>query len=512
MVDTTTTEVTDTITDTIDVVDTTTTEVTDTIDVVDTAVTDDAHELEESHDTHELEESHDTHELKAMHNMYELKAMHNMYELKATHDDHEVIDTIDAVDTATTDVTDTITDTIDVVDTSATHDAHEVIDTTNVIDTTTTVVTDTINVVDTTTIAEDMTVAVGITPVDNALVVQLIQVKNAELITKAQASINEYGIDYTGGDTDRLMKFEMWINATELSSFGAVATEIRGYQFDMDWNAAEFGALNFPTIAGDNIGFNAANPANAAITFNSTTGDVAMASSTAIVDTDVSNDGPPLFVGSEQLIGTFYMNPTIGIETMSLSINNMLIVTDTDNIQPSDYSTVLNVSSIDATIQTDATNCLDNVGLNYFKDGVDTGVFTLVEGGDITFPDTNLVFDAVKLSDPTIYTSGIAADDGVDVLRDIVHLDSLIVGSAAWHAADVNNDGVIAADDAVAILRHIVHLDTIDTFDLIDNITGNRITNLDANAIDVGQWSIVANGNVDQSGGFMDVYVVADIV
>ena len=71
---------------------------------------------------------------------------------------------------------------------------------------------------------------------------------------------------------------------------------------------------------------------------------------------------------------------------------------------------------------------------------------------------------------------------------------------------------MIAADDAVAILRHIVHLDTIDTFDLIDNITGNRITNLDANAIDVGQWSIVANGNVDQSGGFMDVYVVADIV
>jgi hypothetical protein len=238
-----------------------------------------------------------------------------------------------------------------------------------------------------------------------------------------------------------------------------------------------------------------------------------MASSTAIVDTDITND--EVFNGNiqtQQLIGTFYMNPTIGIETMSLSINNMLIVTDTDSIQPSDYSTVLNVSSIDATIQTDATNCLDNVGLNYFKDGVDTGVFTLVEGGDITFPDTNLVFDAVKLSDSTIYTSGIAADDGVDVLRDVVNLDSLIVGSAAWHAADVNNDGVIAADDAVAILRHIVHLDTIDTFDLIDNITGNRITNLDANAIDVGQWSIVANGNVDQSGGFMDAYVAVDIV
>jgi hypothetical protein len=207
------------------------------------------------------------------------------------------------------------------------------------------------------------------------------------------------------------------------------------------------------------------------------------------------------------------MNPNADLETMTLSLNSILIVTDTDNIQPSDYTTILEISSIDATIQTDATNCLDNVSLNYFKDGVDTGVFTLVEGGDISFPDTNLVFDAVKLSDSAVYTSGIAADEAVDVLRDIVHVDSLIVGSAAWHAADVNNDGVVAADDAVAVLRHIVNLDMIDTFDLIDNTTGNRITNLDANAIDVGQWSIVANGNVDQSGGFVDAYVMqVDIV
>jgi hypothetical protein len=311
------------------------------------------------------------------------------------------------------------------------------------------------------------------------------------------------------------MKFELWLDATELSSFATVnpVTEIRGYQFDINWNDLEVGALNFPTIAGTNVGFNAANPENAAITFNSELGSVAMASSTAIVDIDVSNDGPPSFLGTEQLIGTFYMNPNADLETMTLSLNSILIVTDTDNIQPSDYTTILEISSIDATIQTDANNYLDNLSLNYFKDSVDTGVFTLVEGGDISFPDTSLDFDFVKLSDPAAYTSGIAADDAVDVLRDIVHLDSLIVGSAAWHAADVNNDGVVAADDAVAVLRHVVHLDEIDTFDLIDNITGNRVTNLDANAIDVGQWSIVANGDVDQSGGFGDGYVVqVDIV
>jgi hypothetical protein len=346
---------------------------------------------------------------------------------------------------------------------------------------------------------------------DNGPVVQLIQIRNAETITKAQASIDEYGTDYTDGDTGKLMKFELWLDATELSSFATTnpVTEIRGYQFDINWNDLEVGALNFPTIAGTNIGFNAANPSNAAITFNSTTGNVAMASSTAIVDTDVSNDGPPSFLGAEVLIGTFYINPNADLETISLSINDMLIVPDdTDNIYPADYTSVLEISSVDATIQTDATNYLDNLSLNYFKDGVDTGVFTLVEGGDISFPAASLDFDSVKLSDPAAHTSGIAADDAVDILRDIVFLDIIETESATWHAADVNNDGIIAADDAVAVLRHIVFLDEIDTFDLIDNTTGNRVTNLDANAIDVGQWSVVANGDVDQSGEFGDAYVV----
>jgi len=173
---------------------------------------------------------------------------------------------------------------------------------------------------------------------------------------------------------------------------------------------------------------------------------------------------------------------------------------------------ILTIGFLEATIQTDANNYIDNVTLNYFKDGVDTDVSTLVEGGGISFVQ-NLDFDAVKLSDPAAYTDGIAADDAVAILQDIVYLNELVIGSAAWHAGDVNNDGAIAADDAVAVLQHIVLLDNIDTFDLIDNTMGNRITNLDVNAIDVGQWSVVANGDVNQSGGFVDAYVVqVDII
>ena len=164
-----------------------------------------------------------------------------------------------------------------------------------------------------------------------------------------------------------------------------------------------------------------------------------------------------------------------------------------------------------AIIYTENSILLDNVSFHYIKDGVETGMSILVEGGGISF-DQALDFDTVKLSDPAAYSVSIAVDDAVDILRDIVQLDLLAVGSAAWHAADVNNDGMIAADDAVAVLRHIVSLDTIDTFDLIDNATGNRITNLDPDAA-LGQWTIVANGDVDTSGSFNDGFtVVVDIV
>jgi len=144
---------------------------------------------------------------------------------------------------------------------------------------------------------------------------------------------------------------------------------------------------------------------------------------------------------------------------------------------------------------------------------VDSGVSTFLEEGGISF-DHALDFDAVKLSDPVAYndTSSVQADDAVAILRDIVFLDELVIGSAAWHSADVNNDGMIAADDAVAVLRHIVFLDEIDTFDLIDNTTGNRVTNLDPNAA-LGEWTIVANGDVNSSGKFnVDYTVLVDIV
>jgi len=118
----------------------------------------------------------------------------------------------------------------------------------------------------------------------------------------------------------------------------------------------------------------------------------------------------------------------------------------------------------------------------------------------------------VKISDPAAYNVSIQADDAVAILRHIVALDSLDGNATGWNAADVNNNGAIQADDAVAVLRHIVALDTVDTFDLVDNTTGNRVTSLDPDAAE-GQWTIVANGDVNGSGSFNTDYTVAvDIV
>jgi hypothetical protein len=50
----------------------------------------------------------------------------------------------------------------------------------------------------------------------------------------------------------------------------------------------------------------------------------------------------------------------------------------------------------------------------------------------------------------------------------------------------------------------------IDTFDLVDNTTGNRVTSLNPDAV-LGEWTIVANGDVNGSGWFDEQYLIASV-
>ena len=147
---------------------------------------------------------------------------------------------------------------------------------------------------------------------------------------------------------------------------------------------------------------------------------------------------------------------------------------------------------------------------------MDTGISTLVEGGDIIF-DQSVEFDVVKLADLSAYNVSIDVSDAVAIYRHYVfpETDLLAPNSAEFNAGDVDNDGSVNVADSVTILRHYVfpETDLIDTFDLIDNITGERITYLDMDATEVGQWSIVANGDTNQDGFWVESYTVPiDIV
>jgi len=189
-----------------------------------------------------------------------------------------------------------------------------------------------------------------------------------------------------------------------------------------------------------------------------------------------------------------------------------------DDTVISTTSLQLESGAIYAIIKIDDSSLFHNTTLYFEKSGVDLGISTVIELGNVATPQSSdedsiwyhqyVAFDAVKTND-SVYEQSINISDAIDVLRHIVDLQEITQGSNTYHAADVNNDGNINISDAIDILRHIVDLEAIDTFDLIDS-DGNRVTQINANASgEAPIWTIVANGDVDMSGSFADDYVVS---
>jgi len=165
----------------------------------------------------------------------------------------------------------------------------------------------------------------------------LIHIKNAELLTKEQVSINEYGTDITGGDQGELVKFEVWLDATELVTYAianasATMAEIYGFQFDFDNGQTK--PITFAGNFGTNVGTNESSTSNLGVTINTELMKVAYAQGLPIVDNNTSNDTPPLEVLIDKLIGVFYVEPldnTPGA-SVNIAVNNIFIVTNDGNL------------------------------------------------------------------------------------------------------------------------------------------------------------------------------------
>lgn len=164
-----------------------------------------------------------------------------------------------------------------------------------------------------------------------------------------------------------------------------------------------------------------------------------------------------------------------------------------------DYEQALNHTSL-------LTN---SIRFNLYQGGVDINQDLIIDNGELLSIERSSRFDAIRVEADSAYQQDINITDAIDVLRHIVNLEKLDTGGTKYHAADVNNDDNINITDAINILRHIVNLETIDHFDLIDE-QGNRVTQLDAShaSSDTLEWAIVANGDVNLSGGFADDYII----
>jgi len=202
-------------------------------------------------------------------------------------------------------------------------------------------------------------------------------------------------------------------------------------------------------------------------------------------------------------------NDTSSLGIMDSSGSNYAHQTEATNLVEEPGGTL--ITNVKPSFQLFDTNQkgITNLSIDLYKDGSPLNKSAVIDDSNVIITEV-VEFDEVKLSatDAFDFNDAIEIGDAIDVLRHIVKLEEFSAGSAEFHAADIDNDGNISISDAIAILRHIVDLEAIDTFDIID-ASGNLVTTLDANASDdTPTWTIVANGDVNMSSGFVDDYVI----
>jgi VCBS repeat-containing protein len=305
--------------------------------------------------------------------------------------------------------------------------------------------------------------------------------------TAAEASAAEYGgADYSSpSDTQELIKFEVWVDTAGLTNG---AGEILGYEFNIDWDAADVEGLGLAFIPGDLIGYNPNNIDNSSLTFNSTTGGVAVASSGAIVDTDPNNN--LAFNGniqSEKLVATFYMNPTdAAAQEIILTMTNMLVVTDTGNILPANYSfpEVPNSAPVANDDTASATEDAGSITINVLANDADTEADASVTAASATNGSVTINADG------TLNYTANADFSGTDTIT--YTLSDAEFSDTATVAVDVAavNDAPVAADDSV-----IVDEDTTVIIDVLANDTDVDGDTLTVDSASAANGTVVVNAD-----------------
>jgi len=178
-------------------------------------------------------------------------------------------------------------------------------------------------------------------------IVKLVQIRNISETTESAASIDLYTTDGTGGSTKKLIQFEVWLDATDITGLGdnGNATEIRAVEWDFDWTSTleVFGISLTETslsIVGGSVTDYIGTKDTTELTLNGATGAAVIAGDgTAIVNTDTSDDS--IFAGNIQIekkIATMYVNPTDTEIDVDIILKDFVVATDDGEVVPLVYS------------------------------------------------------------------------------------------------------------------------------------------------------------------------------
>jgi hypothetical protein len=338
-----------------------------------------------------------------------------------------------------------------------------------------------------------------------------------ETLSAKNASIEKYGDDYSTNPGDTVIKLTLTADMANVTDTSV--NSISGVEIDLNIDWTQFEAFTYTQgTPQDYESINAIPNTTSSvwqINVDEATGvhklivasvDTSANPAKTLVDNVVTDGMDETDQPSSLELGSIYLKPIAGIEFVDFSYEGLIAINEAQgSINQASTSMSIDTTLMDAVIRTDDNMLLDNLTLHYYKDGVDTGVSTLVEDGGIRFDDI-VDFDLVKLSVDNAYQGAI---DIMDMYGALDNIGSTI-DTYAEHAADTNNSDGINIMDMYAVLDGIGQ--EAQTFDLVDQ-NGNLVTSLIPDPTVLANWTIVANGDVDMSGAFDQAYVVqADIV
>jgi hypothetical protein len=212
-------------------------------------------------------------------------------------------------------------------------------------------------------------------------------------------------------------------------------------------------------------------------------------------------------VPSVDNIISFYVKPKDGVSNLDIAYNGSLTANSNTNLYDdikivvAESIETFNIAeqvAIDNIIVDNSGNSM-NAAFTFIVDGNETGAELNIKDGGVTVAVTE-TFDTIKLQDDSVYDFGVDLNDVISSLKGVAGMT--VLEGKAHIAADLNNDGIVNLDDVIGLLKGVSGLTDLKEFNVV-NDQNQKMDNFES--FGASSWSLVAKGDIDLSGGFLDI-------